>query len=294
MVKVGDVCPLFFSPIKYEFGLDMDYIQKFHSSDKIHIQVFANASEEVSASLNDLATSNSTSIPLSTYNHNDNVMMYYAILRELEDAVYTVTINGSTSEPFIVCSSDTLLEETVLIRYSHKNNNSGLDNIFWINDIQQIFNFRLEAGIKPSDYSAQVDNEQYRNQKQEIEELYAIPYDVYKLTIGDSKGVPYWFSRHINRILCLSMVEINGTKYVRSGNSTPDDEKETVNVDSQLFIYKVTIEPKNNDIAGIGGSPEAGSSASFPAFLIDHAKDGEVLQFSAEKAAFTNVDKVEV
>lgn len=294
MVKVGDVCPLFFSPIKYEFGLDMDYIQKFHSSDKIHIQVFTNASEEVSVILNNNITKKSTPIPLLIYNHNDNNVVHYAILQNLEDGEYTVTINEDTSEPFMVESSDILLRETTLIRYSHKNNNSGLDNIFWINDIQQIFNFRLEAGIKPSDHSAQVDNEQYRNQKQEIEELYAIPYDVYKLTIGDSKGVPYWFSRHINRILCLSMVEINGTKYVRSGNSTPDDEKETVNVDSQLFIYKVSIEPKNNDIAGIGGSPEAGSSASFPAFLIDHAKDGEMLQFSAEKAAFTNVDKVEV
>lgn len=294
MVKVGDVCPLFFSPIKYEFGLDMDYIQKFHSSDKIHIQVFTNASEEVSVILNNNITKKSTPIPLLIYNHNDNNVVHYAILQNLEDGEYTVTINEDTSEPFMVESSDILLRETTLIRYSHKNNNSGLDNIFWINDIQQIFNFRLEAGIKPSDYSAQVDNEQYRNQKQEIEELYAIPYDVYKLTIGDSKGVPYWFSRHINRILCLSMVEINGTKYVRSGSSTPDDEKETVNVDSQLFIYKVSIEPKNNDIAGIGGSPEAGSSASFPAFLIDHAKDGEMLQFSAEKAAFTNVDKVEV
>lgn len=294
MVKVGDVCPLFFSPIKYEFGLDMDYIQKFHSSDKIHIQVFTNASEEVSVILNNNITKKSTPIPLLIYNHNDNNVVHYAILQNLEDGEYTVTINEDTSEPFMVESSDILLRETTLIRYSHKNNNSGLNNIFWINDIQQIFNFRLEAGIKPSDYSAQVDNEQYRNQKQEIEELYAIPYDVYKLTIGDSKGVPYWFSRHINRILCLSMVEINGTKYVRSGNSTPDDEKETVNVDSQLFIYKVSIEPKNNDIAGIGGSPEAGSSASFPAFLIDHAKDGEMLQFSAEKAAFTNVDKVEV
>lgn len=292
MVKVGDVCPLFFSPIKYEFGLDMDYIQKFHSSDKIHIQVFANASEEVSASLNDLATGNSTSIPLSTYNHNDNVMMYYAILRELEDAVYTVTINGSTSEPFIVCSSDDLLEETVLIRYSHKSNNSAFDNIFWVDDIQQVFNFRVEAGFKPGGYSPRIDNEQYRNQMQEIEELYAVPYDVYNLTIGNSNGVPYWFAKHINRILCLSMVEIDGTRYVRSESSVP--EMTQVIEDSQLFHINMALELQNNDIAGIGGSPEAGSSASFPAFLIDHAKDGEVLQFSAEKAAFTNVDKVEV
>ena len=221
MVKVGDVCPLFFSPVKDKFGLDMDYIQKFHASDKIHIQVFTNASEEVSASLNNLAAGNSTPISLSTYNHNDNVVMYYAILRDLEDAVYTVTINEDTSEPFIVCSSDDLLEETVLIRYSHKSNNSAFDNIFWVDDIQQVFNFRVEAGFKPGGYSPRIDNEQYRNQMQEIEELYAVPYDVYNLTIGNSNGVPYWFAKHINRILCLSMVEIDGTRYVRkfcSGN----------------------------------------------------------------------------
>lgn len=292
MVKVGDVCPLFFSPVKDKFGLDMDYIQKFHVSDKIHIQVFTNASEEVSASLNNLAAGNSTPISLSTYNHNDNVVMYYAILRDLEDAVYTVTINEDTSEPFIVCSSDDLLEETVLIRYSHKSNNSAFDNIFWVDDIQQVFNFRVEAGFKPGGYSPRIDNEQYRNQMQEIEELYAVPYDVYNLTIGNSNGVPYWFAKHINRILCLSMVEIDGTRYVRSESSVP--EMTQVIEDSQLFHINMALELQNNDIAGIGGSPEAGSSASFPAFLIDHAKDGEMLQFSAEKAAFTNVDKVEV
>lgn len=292
MVKVGDVCPLFFSPVKDKFGLDMDYIQKFHASDKIHIQVFTNASEEVSASLNNLAAGNSTPISLSTYNHNDNVVMYYAILRDLEDAVYTVTINEDTSEPFIVCSSDDLLEETVLIRYSHKSNNSAFDNIFWVDDIQQVFNFRVEAGFKPGGYSPRIDNEQYRNQMQEIEELYAVPHDVYNLTIGNSNGVPYWFAKHINRILCLSMVEIDGTRYVRSESSVP--EMTQVIEDSQLFHINMALELQNNDIAGIGGSPEAGSSASFPAFLIDHAKDGEMLQFSAEKAAFTNVDKVEV
>ena len=218
--------------------------------------------------------------------------MYYAILRDLEDAVYTVTINEYTSEPFIVCSSDDLLEETVLIRYSHKSNNSAFDNIFWVDDIQQVFNFRVEAGFKPGGYSPRIDNEQYRNQMQEIEELYAVPYDVYNLTIGNSSGVPYWFAKHINRILCLSMVEIDGTRYVRSESSVP--EMTQVIEDSQLFHINMALELQNNDIAGIGGSPEAGSSASFPAFLIDHAKDGEMLQFSAEKAAFINVDKVEV
>ena len=115
---------------------------------------------------------------------------------------------------------------------------------------------------------------------------------MYNLTIGNSSGVPYWFAKHINRILCLSMVEIDGTRYVRSESSVP--EMTQVIEDSQLFHINMALELQNNDIAGIGGSPEAGSSASFPALLIDHAKDGEMLQFSAEKAAFTNVDKVEV
>lgn len=292
MVKVGDVCPLFFSPIKNKFGLEMDYIQRFHTSDKIHIQVFANASEEVSVNLNNLADGTSTPVTLSTYSQNDNVQMYYAILRELKDSVYTISVNGMLSEPFMVCSSDTLLDETLLVKYSHKSNNSPFDNIFWIDDAQQVFNFRMEAGFKPNGYSPQVSNEQYRNQMQEIEELYSIPYDIYNLTIGNSSGVPYWYAKLINRILCLSLVEINGTKYVRSESSVP--EMTQVIEDSQLFQISVSLELQNNDIAGIGGTPESGSSGSFPMFKIDHAKDGEMLQYSAEEAAFINTDKVEV
>lgn len=292
MVKVGDVCPLFFSPVKDKFGLEMDYIQRFHTSDRIHIQVFANSSEEVSVNLNNLADGTSTPVALSIYSQNDNVQMYYAILRELKDSVYTISVNGMLSEPFMVCSSDTLLDETLLVRYSHKSNNSPFDNIFWIDDAQQVFNFRMEAGFKPNGYSPQVSNEQYRNQMQEIEELYSIPYDIYNLTIGNSSGVPYWYAKLINRILCLSLVEIDGTKYVRSESSVP--EMTQVIEDSQLFQISVSLELQNNDIAGIGGTPESGSSGSFPMFKIDHAKDGEMLQYSAEEAAFINTDKVEV
>lgn len=292
MVKVGDVCPLFFSPVKDKFGLEMDYIQRFHTSDRIHIQVFANASEEVSVNLNNLADGTSTPVTLSTYSQNDNVQMYYAILKELKDSVYTISVNGMLSEPFMVCSSDTLLDETILVKYSHKSNNSPFDNIFWIDDAQQVFNFRMEAGFKPNGYSPQVSNEQYRNQMQEIEELYSIPYDIYNLTIGNSSGVPYWYAKLINRILCLSLVEIDGTKYVRSESSVP--EMTQVIEDSQLFQISVSLELQNNDIAGIGGTPESGSSGSFPMFKIDHAKDGEMLQYSAKEAAFINTDKVEV
>lgn len=292
MVKVGDVCPLFFSPVKDKFGLEMDYIQRFHTSDRIHIQVFANASEEVSVNLNNLADGTSTPVTLSTYSQNDNVQMYYAILRELKDSVYTISVNGMLSEPFMVCSSDTLLDETLLVRYSHKSNNSPFDNIFWIDDAQQVFNFRMEAGFKPNGYSPQVSNEQYRNQMQEIEELYSIPYDIYNLTIGNSSGVPYWYAKLINRILCLSLVEIDGTKFVRSEGSVPEITQ--VIESSQLFYISIALEQQYNDIAGIGGTPEPASPPLYGAFVIDNATDGQLLQFKADKSAFTNVTTVEV
>jgi predicted transcriptional regulator len=292
MIKIGDVCPLFFNPIKDKFGLDIDYIQKFHSSDKIHIQIFSSNSESVSATLNNLSKNTYSDLVFSEYKQNDSVMMSYTVITGLDDSVYTVTVNGLESEPFIVCSSDFLLEETALIRYSHKDNNSAFDNIFWIENQQQVFEFRVEAGFKPNGYNAHVENEQYRNQMQEIENLYSIPYDSFIFTVGNSAGVPYWFAKHFNRILCLSMVEIDNVKYVRSEDSTP--ELSQVMEDSQLFQISVALEPQENDIAGIGGRPESGSSSSVVGFVINNPKDGEMLQYSENEDAFVNVDYVGV
>lgn len=283
---------MFFNTIKNKFALDIDYTQKFHSSDKIHIQIFSSNSESISATLHNLSKNTSSEIVLSEYKHNDSVTVHYNAITGLEDSVYTVTVNGLTSEPFMVCSSDSLLEETILIRYSHKDNNSAFDNIFWIDDQQQVFEFRVEAGFKPNGYNAHVENEQYRNQMQEIEDLYSIPYDSFILTVGNSSGVPYWFAKHLNRILCLSMVEIDGTKYVRSETSVP--ELSQVIEDSQLFHISVVLEPQYNDIAGIGGTPESASSSSVVGFTIDNPKDGEMLQYDESKSSFVNVTTVGV
>jgi hypothetical protein len=292
MIKIGDVCPLFFNPIKDKFGIEIDYIQKFHSSDKIHIQIFSSNSESISATLHNLSKNTYSDLVFSEYKQNDSVMMSYTVITGLDDSVYTVIVNGLSSEPFMVCSSDILLEETTLIRYSHKDNNSAFDNIFWIENQQLVFEFRVEAGFKPNGYNAHVDNEQYRNQMQEIENLYSIPYDSFVLTVGNSSGVPYWFAKHFNRILCLSMVDIDNVKYVRSENSIP--ELSQVIEDSQLFQISVALEPQENDIAGIGGTPESASSSSVVGFTIDNPKDGEMLQYDESKSSFVNVTTVEV
>ena len=290
MIKIGDICPLFFSPVKDKYAIDVDYIQRFHTTDKILLQIFADDGEVASASLNDLIKGTSSNIQFQTYEVNASVMMYYFVFTSLPDSVYSITFERKESEPFEVCSDSNILEETALIRYSHKDNNSAFDNIFWIGDTQQVFEWRVEAGFKPAGYSAKIDNEQYRNQRQEIEELYAVPYDSYVLTIGNSCGVPYWFGRHLNRILCVSMFDVNGERYVRSENSVPEISQ--VMEDSQMFFVTSALEPQENSISGVGGAPEQASSASIVGFVVNNPKEGEMLKYKESEAAFINTSRI--
>ena len=142
MIKIGDVCPLFFDPIgKYPFGTGC-YTQKFHTSDHILLQVIADGGETVTGTLNNLATGGTTSVTFSTYQQNDDVKVWYKDFASLSEGVYSVTVNGiGESEPFSVESSDYVDGLTTRIRYSHKDNNS-FDNVFWINDTQQFFDLR--------------------------------------------------------------------------------------------------------------------------------------------------------
>lgn len=290
MIKIGDICPLFFSPVKDKYAIDVDYIQRFHTTDKILLQIFADDGEVASASLNDLIKGTSSNIQFQTYEVNASVMMYYVVFTSLPDSVYSITFERKESEPFEVCSDSNILEETALIRYSHKDNNSAFDNIFWIGDTQQVFEWRVEAGFKPAGYSAKIDNEQYRNQRQEIEELYAVPYDSYVLTIGNSCGVPYWFGRHLNRILCVSMFDVNGERYVRSENSVPEISQ--VMEDSQMFFVTIALELQENSISGVGGAPEQASSASIVGFVVNNPKEGEMLKYKESEAAFINTSRI--
>lgn len=292
MVKIGDVCPLCFQPLKYVYGAESDYIQKFHTSDAIHIQVFVTDGDTVSATLKNLSSGSSSAIALSSYVHNKTVTMYYATLSGLDDAVYSVVINGIESEPFCVCTSDEILDRTVLLSYSNKDNNSVFDNVFWIDDEQQVFNFRVEGGFKPSGFAPKVDNEQYRTQFQEIEELFAVPYESYTMTIGDASGVPYWVVRHINRVLCLSQFRVDGEQFVRSESAVP--EMTPVLEDVQLFTATLALEKRENEVSGIGGRPESASSTLVVGFSITDPTDGQMLQYSEDESAFVNVTTVEV
>lgn len=208
--------------------------------------------------------------------------MYYASFSPME-GIYTVSVNDNESEEFDVCSD---IGDNVLIEYSHKDNNSAFDNIFWIDEARQTFQFRVKGGFKPDAIELKVDNEQFVNQKQEIVELYALPYKTLGFTFGGSNGVPYYIAEFLNKILCLSHVSINGELYVREGDSVPE-KLDTIGK-KQLFIYRVTLRPAENDIAGIGGKTEIGSSSSGAGILLKDPKDGDVLVYKTPDGAFVN------
>lgn len=281
MITIGDVCPLFFDTLKYEFANEGSFRQCFDTSDGILLQLFCDGGETPSAFLCDKIKSSKDKIDFKTCQVNDSVVMHYTYIYPAE-GVYSVIVEGKESEDFEVCDN----AKGVLIEYTHKDNNSVFDNIFWNGSAQFTFKMRVVGGFKPSGVNLEVDNEQFANQRQEIVELYSVPYTTRTFYMGDVNGVPYYVAELLNKIFCLSDVRIDGVNYVREGNAKPE-KTETIG-GKELFMWSVLLRPSENSIAGIGGKVEEGTSTSVVGFSIVHPADGEVLVYSADESAFVN------
>ena len=281
MITIGDVCPLSFNTLKYEYANEGSFRQCFDLSDGIFLQVFCDEGETPAAYLNDKIYSSSSSISFKSHSVNDKVQMFYTYVYPSE-GVYTITIDGEESNEFEVCENAC----GALVEYTHKDNNSPFDNIFWIGDTNLTFKLRIPGGFKPSGVSIEVDNEQFLNQYQEIVELYSIPYTTRVFSMGDVNGLPYYIAELMNRILCLSDVMINGESYVREGNSKPE-KVETIGK-KELFMWSVTLRLRERRISGIGGKVEEPYSASGASFKLDNPADGEVLVYDNSESSFVN------
>lgn len=291
MIKIGSICPLFFNPLKDKFSRDIDYIQSFFTSDKLLMQILCDDGETPSVTLRDEVSGSSKNVPLLEHLFNDFITLYYFTLTELTDSIYTISIEGiGTSEPFTFCSSEILLEETSLIRYSHKDNNS-VDNVFWIGEEQQMFEIRYECGFKPSGIAFKAEIEQFRNQNQEIIGLYSVPYKTMQFSCGNAAGLPYWFGEHLNKVLCLSKVEISGVEYVRSEANVV--ELAPVMEGLQMFFISVLLETRLNEVHGIGGEVQVpGGSSSSAGLILNNPKDGQMLVYSGRDGGFVNEDDI--
>lgn len=283
MITIGDVCPLFFDTLKYEFANEGSFRQCFDTSDGILLQLFCDRGETPSAFLCDKIKFSKEEIDFKTYQVNDYVVMHYTYIYPAE-GVYSVIVEGKESEDFEVCDN----AKGVLIEYTHKDNNSVFDNIFWNGSAQFTFKMRVMGGFKPSGVNLEVDNEQFTNQRQEIVELYSVPYTTRTFYMGDVNGVPYYVAELLNKILCLSDVKIGGVNYVREGNAKPE-KTETIGK-KELFMWSMLLRPSGNPIAGIGGKTEESISASAVSFALSRPADGEVLVYDENENAFVNTN----
>jgi hypothetical protein len=149
-------------------------------------------------------------------------------------------LENGLADPLVTyfCITDDL-EGTVLISYTHRKND--FDTIFQ----DRRFNFRIEGGIYPGDKTQTVENEVFRDQRFNPNQIAAIPYEVQVLTIGSSTGVPQWVGKKINNIFSLSDVEVDGIKSVRNESSNP--EIISTGIKWPLYVHKISIEQANGD-----------------------------------------------
>ena len=126
----------------------------------------------------------------------------------VEDTTY-----GSvrTSLPLMVTDCEGARDNTILLRYSNSSNVTPYNAAFTISGYPYQFEFRVPGGIKPAGFTPLLDNETFRNQRQEVVQLYGAAYGRHTLTLGDARGVPYYYAELLNRILTLDNVELYDT-----------------------------------------------------------------------------------
>lgn len=296
MIKVSSICPLFFRDYASQIETAVEYIQKFAVDDPaIIVQSIDHPDVILSISIINLKTGVSTIIPAQSYIINPNNTLYEFTIHNLPEGLYLARIvkgdESLDSLPFSICSNEEYLKNTALISYTQENNHSGFGAIFNFDGVKRTFYVRIEGGFKSSGVKFNVENEQFRTQRQEIVELYAVPYVVQEFTIGNNTGVPVCVAELINNALCLSEFKINNILYRRSGESTPQ-----LQVIREGFPqYNFTIELERSENIIYNGYMEY-PDPSIPSVGVEiqaiNPKDGEVLQYQKSKGAFINSSKI--
>lgn len=296
MVKVSDISPLLFDVKNAEFERPIEYVQKFSTSDlPIIIQSVDEPLKSLVMTITNLVTDERYSVnPVITKINDYNVLyeftiniaagLYKTVITDLQEKPGLSKIE---SIPFSVCADDVHLKDTISIKYTNRDNITSFGALFKVGTIPRVFTLRVEGGFKSESRVLHVDNEQFRTQRQEIIELYSVPYESAIMTIGDNEGVPFEMARLINNILCLSDVKINRIRYVRSESSIP--EQQSIAERYPQFNYTIKLENAENiSYNGFTEYPDESSIIGNVSIYVDDAKDGEVLVFNKDAASFIN------
>lgn len=240
--------PLYFSQHKCD-GIDSHYIQTFAPSDQILIEFLCEPNYEEGdwvlysePNHTELAV-----IEAAAWMINESTEVRFAVLSP-SPGLYSININGMTSNVFRVTEDPLILKNTTLIQYSMNNNRHRKDAVFFIDGMQRFFDFRVPGGFKDSNWSFAVEGEQFVTDQFDIVQLYGLDSTQKKFTLGNSEGCPIWFAELLNRLLCCTYVYFDGERYARKDTSVPETTVLLEGVNSFVFTQNlqkvVNLDPK--------------------------------------------------
>ncbi|MDF2189280.1 hypothetical protein [Paraflavitalea sp. CAU 1676] len=102
-------------------------------------------------------------------------------------------------------------EGSILLEYWHDENDL---EVVWETGIKM--NFRVQGGFPPEKYKPGSNRTVFIDQPNNITQLSARSFSVWKLLLGDSFGLPQWVIERINEIFNCSTVLIDGKQFVAS------------------------------------------------------------------------------
>lgn len=249
MIKISPFTPLYFHRSGDVSGWSGTTRQYFGTGDSIMVQLIADASDtEPVLRLHDLTDGSYDDVHFNVWNMNDGTKILFYVIRSLIDGEYKVQIGDAECEPFIVTSDSDILERTVLVQYSMKDNRQRTDVAAWIAGVQHFFNLRLPGGFKDDGWAFSVENEQFTTQEMDQIDVYSREATQQSFTLGGAEGVPVWFAEKLNKVLCCSFVYIDGVRYCRKESSTPEPQQTVEGQRSYIFTVQLqrvaTVDPE--------------------------------------------------
>lgn len=245
MIKLSALCPVSFAPVAGGVGMQRDYIQKFATGDRIYIQLHGDAGKSLTIELhNAIARVIVSSGKMSEYEMVSSGAVYETVLTPVAGVYYVTIKDGADSLKsnfFEVSANERDLQHLAIIDYGFSTNGNLFNTRFVGDSSEYRFRFRVEGGFLADSDTPGLENEFFRNQLQQPEQLYQYPYVKSRLTIGNATGVPQWVGTLLNNILCCGKVSIDGIEYVRSESSVP----ERVKIGAErypLFQFNVEVE----------------------------------------------------
>lgn len=237
---VSPFTPLFFINRKAD-GIDSEYIQTFATTDQILLQLIGGRNDTVVAQIiSEPDGAVLHQIQFNQWDINDTVTLRFTTI-SLSPGYYSVNIMGiGRSEIFRVTDNPLILKKTTLIQYSMRNNRQRQDAVFFIDGMQYFFDFRVPGGFKDSNWTFNVESEQFVTQYADISQLFGLESTQKRFTLGGSMGVPVWFGEMLNRILICSHVYFDGIKYSRKEANVPELTVQLEGVNS--FVFNQTLQ----------------------------------------------------